>query len=136
MAKPELADDPRYATHGARGAHQAELDKLIDAWTRTHTIAEVEALLIAHGVPAGRIYRAPEMLDDPHFAAREAIIRMPHPRWGEIAMQNVFPKLSRTPGAVRSIAPQTVGQHNAEIWGGLLGLSLDEIGALTARGVV
>ena len=44
-------------------------------------------------------------------AAREAIVRLAHPRWGEVAMQNVFPKLSRTPGAVRSIAPQSVGEH-------------------------
>ena len=136
MGRSALADDPRYASHAARGAHQGELDALIDAWTQTLPIAEVEALLIAHGVPSGRIYRAPEMLDDPHFAAREAIVTLTHPRWGEVAMQNVFPKLSRTPGAVRSIAPQAVGQDNAEIWGGLLGLAKAEIESLAARGVV
>ncbi len=136
MDRPELAGDPRYATHAARGANQAELDNLISAWTRTRDIADIEATLIAHSVPAGRVYRAPEMLEDPHFAAREAIVKIPHPRWGEVAMQNVFPKLSRTPGAVRSIAPQTVGQDNAEIWGGILGLTNEEIGALTAEGVI
>lgn len=136
MGRPELADDPRYATHAARGAHQAELDGLIDAWTRTLTMAEVEALMIAHGVPAGKIYRAPEMLEDPHFAARQAIVKLTHPRWGEVAMQNVFPKLSRTPGAVRAIAPQTVGQDNAEIWGGRLGLSEAQIADLAARGIL
>lgn len=136
MDHPELADDPRYATHAARGANQAELDVLINDWTRTRDIAEVESLLIENGVPAGKVYRAPEMLEDPHFAAREAIVRMPHPRWGEVAMQNVFPKLSRTPGAVRSIAPQTVGQDNAEIWGGMLGLTNDEIATLTAKGIL
>ncbi len=136
MDRPELADDPRYATHAARGANQAELDVLINDWTRTRDIAEVESLLIENGVPAGKVYRAPEMLEDPHFAAREAIVRMPHPRWGEVAMQNVFPKLSRTPGAVRSIAPQTVGQDNAEIWGGMLGLTNDEIATLTAKGIL
>ncbi len=135
MGRPELADDPRYATHAARGDNQSELDALIGGWTATLPIAEVESLLIAHGVPAGKIYRAPEMLEDPHFAAREAIVKLPHPRWGEVAMQNVFPKLSRTPGAVRAIAPQTVGQDNAEIWGGL-GLTAEEIADLTSRGVV
>jgi crotonobetainyl-CoA:carnitine CoA-transferase CaiB-like acyl-CoA transferase len=135
MGRPDLADDPRYATHASRGEHQAELDRLIGDWTAALAIAEVEALLIAHGVPAGKIYRAPEMLEDPHFAAREAIVRLPHPRWCEVAMQNVFPKLSRTPGAVRSIAPQTVGQDNAEVWGGL-GLSAGEIAALTERGII
>jgi len=93
-------------------------------------------LLIAAGVPAGRVYRAPEMLADPHFAAREAIVTVPHPRWGEIAMQNVFPKLSRTPGAVRSIAPQTVGQDNAEVWGGMLCLDAGALATLAAKGVI
>jgi formyl-CoA transferase len=136
MGRPALADDPRYATHAARGANQAELDGLINDWTRTRDIAEVEALLIAHGVPAGRVYRAPEMLEDPHFAAREAIVTLPHPRWGEVAMQNVFPKLSRTPGAVRSIAPQTVGQDNGAVWGELLGLAETDLTALAAKGVI
>jgi formyl-CoA transferase len=136
MGQPALADDARYATHAARGANQAELDGLINVWTGARDIAEVEALLIAHGVPAGRVYRAPEMLADPHFAAREAIITLPHPRWGEVAMQNVFPKLSRTPGAVRRIAPQTVGQDNAEVWGERLGLSADALTDLAARGVI
>ena len=57
-----------------------------------------------HGVPAGLIYRAPDMLEDPHFAAREAIVAVPHPEFGELRMQNVAPKLSRTPGRVRSPA--------------------------------
>jgi formyl-CoA transferase len=136
MDQPALADDSRFATHAARGANQAELDGLINDWTRARDIEVVEAVLIENGVPAGRIYRAPEMLADPHFAAREAILTLPHPRWGEVAMQNVFPKLSRTPGAVRAIAPQTVGQDNAEIWGGLLGLSTEEIAQLAEQGVV
>jgi formyl-CoA transferase len=136
MGRPELADDPRYATHAARGERQAELDALIEGWTQGHTIAQVEALLIEAGVPAGKLYRAPEMLADPHFAAREAIVRLAHPRWGEVAMQNVFPKFSRTPGAVRSIAPQSVGQDNAAVWGDILGLGAEEMSRLTAEGVI
>jgi formyl-CoA transferase len=136
MGRPALADDPRYATHAARGKHQGELDGLINDWTRTLSIEALEAVLIEHGVPAGRVYRAPEMLNDPHFAAREAIVTMPHPRWGEIKMQGVFPKLSETPGGVRALAPQTVGEHNAEILGGRLGLSTDELTSLARDGVI
>lgn len=136
MGRPELADDPRYATHAARGEHQAELDALINAWTATLTMDALEGLLIEHGVPAGRVYRAPEMLNDPHFAAREAILTLPHPRWGEIKMQNVFPKLSETPGGVRGLAPQSVGEHNTDILGGRLGLPLDELARLTKEGVI
>ncbi len=136
MGRPELADDPRYATHAARGERQAELDALIETWTREHTIDEVEALMIEAGVPAGKLYRAPEMLADPHFAARQAIVKLAHPRWGEVAMQNAFPKLSRTPGAVRSIAPQSVGQDNEAVWGGLLGIGDQERAKLATEGVI
>ncbi len=84
------------------------------------------------GIPAGRIYRAEEMLDDPHFAAREALVDVPHPRWPGLKMQNVFPRLSRTPGAIRSIAPQSVGQDNAAVYGEL-GLSPADIAGLAER---
>jgi crotonobetainyl-CoA:carnitine CoA-transferase CaiB-like acyl-CoA transferase len=136
MGRPELADDPRYATHAARGERQAELDALIGDWTRTLSVEALEAVLIARGVPAGRVYRAPEMLNDPHFAARQAIVTLPHPRWGEISMQNAFPKLSETPGGVRSLAPQSVGEHNAEVLGGRLGLSVDDLARLAREGII
>jgi formyl-CoA transferase len=115
MGQPGLASDPRYASHGARGANQRELDALVDAWTQELTTKEVLELMDQHGVPAGLIYRAPEMLDDPHFKAREAIVSVPHPDFGELRMQNVAPKLSATPGGIRSPSP-ALGQHNDEIY--------------------
>ena len=136
MGRAELGDDPRYATHIARGEHQTELDDLINAWTRTLTIDRVDALMIEHSIPAGRVYRAPDMLTDPHFAAREAIIEVETERYGKLKMQNAFPKLSATPSGVRSAAPSKVGQHNAEIYGDLLGMNADELDALKAAGVV
>jgi crotonobetainyl-CoA:carnitine CoA-transferase CaiB-like acyl-CoA transferase len=136
MGRPELAKDARYATHGARGERQTELDQLIEAWTSGLTIDAVEALMLEHSIPAGRIYRAPDMLADPHFEAREAIVEVPHPRWRGLKMQNVFPKLSATPGAIRSIAPQSVGQDNAAVLGGLLGLGEAELAALAKDGVI
>ncbi|QUD86685.1 CaiB/BaiF CoA transferase family protein [Phenylobacterium montanum] len=136
MGLPDLADDPRYATHVARGANQIELDQRIEAWTRTLTIAEVEALMVEHSIPAGRIYSAADMIEDPHFAAREAIVEVAHPRFAGLKMQNVFPKLSATPGAIRTIAPQAVGEHNAEVLGGLLGLDADALEALHKAGAV
>jgi len=136
MGRPGLAADPRYVDHVSRGRHQRELDELIEAWTMTLTVAEVEAAMIAHSIPAGKIYRAPEMLEDPHFAAREAIIEIEHPTLGAVKMQNVFPKLSDTPGSVRSCAPATVGQDNEEIYGALLGLRPAELADLRERGVI
>ena len=136
MGQPELATNPRYATHLARGHNQVELDARINVWTKQHTIAEVEGLMIAHSVPAGKVYRAPEMLADPHFKAREAIIEVQTERFGRLKMQNVVPRLSDTPSSVRSPAPSIVGQHNAEIYGGLLGMTDGELAALKGAGII
>ncbi|WP_332682482.1 CaiB/BaiF CoA transferase family protein [Bosea sp. (in: a-proteobacteria)] len=135
MSRPELAQDPRYASHGARGQNQVELDALIGNWTVTLEAAELERLLDGEGVPAGRIYRAPDMLADPHFAAREAIVRLAHPVLGELAMQNVFPRLSDTPGFVRAPGPD-LGGDNRAILRELLGLGEDEIARLVGLGVI
>lgn len=135
MNRADLATDPRYATHSARGAHQVELDILIAAWTSKLPAVELEQLLETHAIPAGRIYRAPEMLADPHFAAREAIIRLAHPVLGDLAMQNVFPQLSETPGFVRAPGPE-LGDHNHAILSGLLGLADEEIARLVHLGIV
>ena len=92
-------------------------------------------LLHESGIPAGLIYRAADMLTDPHFAARDAIVRMMHPEFGEMPMQNVVPRLSATPGSVRTLGPE-LGQHNAEIYGELLKLTSDQTAALVAAGVI
>ena len=135
MDKPELATDPRFAKHAARGVNQAELDDLIAAWTVTRTALELQALMDNHSVPGGQIYTAKEMLADPHFRARQSIIGVPDPVLGEVLMQNVFPRLSATPGGIDWTGP-TLGQHNQAVFGGLLGKSEDEIAALRAQGVV
>ena len=135
MGQPELSSDPRYSSHGARGAHQAELDGRVEAWTSTLSTREVLDLMDRHGVPAGLIYRPPDMLDDPHFKARDAIVSVPHPDFGELRMQNVAPKLSETPGSIRSPSPE-MGQHNDEVYRGLLGLDDARYAALKAAKVV
>ena len=136
MGEPELADDPRYTSHIARGHNQLELDARINVWTGRHSVAEVEALMIEHSIPAGKVYRAPEMIADPHFQAREAIVEVETERFGTLKMQNVVPRLSATPSSIRSPAPSKVGQHNAEIWGGLLGIDAAERDRLAAANVI
>ena len=136
MGRPELGDDPRYATHLARGERQTELDDLINAWTANYTIDEVDALMIEHSIPAGRVYRAPDMIADPHFQARAAIIEVETETRGPLKMQSTFPRLSVTPSSVRRPAPSVVGQHNAEVYGDLLGMAPAELEALAAAGVI
>ncbi|MDN5765103.1 MAG: CoA transferase [Humibacillus sp.] len=135
MGEPELADDPRYATHSARGESMEELDGRIARWSSTIPADELLERLHGGGVPAGRIFRARDMFADPHFAAREAIVRLTHPELGEFAMHNVVPKLSESPGAVRRVGPE-LGEHNEEIYHHLLGLSADDIASLHSAGVI
>lgn len=115
MGQPELAADPRYATHLARGERQEELDALIGQWTSTLTIAELEDKMIAASVPAGRVYDPEDMMADPHFAARDALVTVEDSETGPVTMQGIFPKLSATPGTIRRNAPRSVGQDNDEV---------------------
>ena len=135
MGRPELSKDERYATHTARGARQKELDDLIADWTRTIDAGPLEQLMEQFGIPSGKIYRTPEMLEDAHFRAREAIVKTMHPKFGELRMQNVAPKLSRTPGGIHSPAPE-LGQHSDEIYRSLLGFDSGRIADLRARGII
>lgn len=121
MDQPELASDPRYATHLARGEHQEELDELIGRWTVTLTVEELEEKMLAASVPAGRIFDTEDMMRDPHYAAREAVVTVDDPERGPITMQGVFPKLSATPGTIRRPAPSSIGQDNDEVLGRWLG---------------
>jgi len=135
MGRTELAADPAYADHQARGRHQKELDELIGQWTSRLPTRDVLALMDEHGVPAGLIYRAPEMLSDPHFAAREAIVSVKHPEYGDLKMQNVAPKLSETPGSIRSIAPG-LGEHNDEVYLELMNMERSRYAALKEKRVI
>jgi formyl-CoA transferase len=135
MGQPELAADPRYATHSARGANQEELDDRIADWSRTLDAATLEAKMEEHAIPAGRIFRAPDMLADPHFRARRSIVEVMHKKFGAMAMQNVAPRLSETPGEVRHTGPE-LGEHNAEVLQGILGLDAGTIERLAAAKVI
>lgn len=136
MGRPELSDDPRYATHVARGENQVELDAIINDWTRTKTASDVETQMIEHAVPVGKIYRAKEMLEDPHYADREAIIELPYERYGSVKMQGVFPKMSKTQGEVRWAGPEKLGAHTEEVLTELLDLSPSQVAKLRESGIV
>jgi len=135
MGAPELATDPRYAGHADRGAHQAELDDLIGSWTATLTGDDLLALLEQHGVPAGRIYTAADMLADPHYAARDMIVRVVNAAGRSLPAAGVVPKFSRSrPDA--PVAGPPLGRDTDEILRTLAGASSAELDILAARGAV
>lgn len=105
MGQPGLATDDRYATHGARGENMVELDERIGEWTATLTAAELLAVLERHGVPAGQIYTAREMLDDPHYLARGMVQRVVAAQGWEVPVTGVVPRFTDTPGTIRSAGP-------------------------------
>lgn len=136
MGQPELADDPRFRDHQARGRNQAEIDAIIGEWTRTKPAKELVDELAEVAVPAGPTYRAKDMLEDPHFQARESVTRVDDATLGRpIAMQNVFPRLSASPGTIRHTGPG-LGQHTKQVLTEWLGYDDDEIARLDAAGVI
>ncbi len=135
MGMRELADDERYRAHLARGENQQELDEVIAAWTRQFDTEELLILLEENGVPAGKMYRAPDMLDDPHYRARQSIIEVDHARYENLKMQNVFPRFSTTPGSVNWPGPD-LGRHNDEVYSGLLGYDESRLEMLKENGII
>jgi crotonobetainyl-CoA:carnitine CoA-transferase CaiB-like acyl-CoA transferase len=136
MGQPGLADDPRFVTHVARGNNAAELDGLIGDWTRTLTKQQLGEVLDEHGVVCGPIYTIADIAADEHFKARDMILRREDPRFGDIAVPGVAPKLSETPGDVAWLGADRPGAHNEAIYGELLGVSASELASLEADGVI
>lgn len=136
MGQPELASDERFSSHTARGSNMELLDEIINDWTKTKTMAEVDQITQDAGVPAGKIYRAPEMLDDPHYKARAAIVDTPSEEWPQLKMQNVFPKMSKTQGEIRWPGNTTLGAHNQEVYGGELGIEDAELHRMREASII
>jgi len=135
VGHPEWAEEDRYATHHARGENMAELDEKISAWTRERSVEEVLDAMAEAGVPSGKVFTAKDMVEDEHYAARENVVTVEDPEIGAFPMQNVVPRLSDTPGEVRWTGP-TLGQHNEEIYGDVLGLDAKELAELQERGTI
>ncbi|MDP2009845.1 MAG: CaiB/BaiF CoA-transferase family protein [Phenylobacterium sp.] len=135
MGRPELAKDPKFVDHASRGVNQGELDDIIADWTKDFALADLLTLLEADGIPSGRIFRAPDMLENEQFQARDTIVETDHPVFGKIKMQGAFPKMSETPGKVRWPGP-TLGQHTDEVLTGLAGLDAARVAELRAKGIV
>ena len=135
MDRADLKTDPKFVDHASRGANQHELDGIVADWTARFDLPALLNLLQDKGIPASRVFRAPDMLEDPQFAAREAIVSVPHPVFGQVRMQNAFPKLSATPGRVRWPGP-ALGEHTDEVLAARAGLSAEQIAALRTDGVI
>ena len=136
IGKPELADDPKFATHLARGENQDEIEGIVGEWARERTAREIDETLNRAGVICGPIYTIADIFEDPQYQARDMLLRHVDPEFGEYIGPGIVPKLSRTPGAVRWSASWEEGSHNEEVYGDLLGLEDEELGSLREEGVL
>ena len=133
MNRPDLARD--WETLAAREANRALVDDTVGAWTATMDRADLMALCERQQVPCGPVYAIDEIFEDPHYAARGNIWRMTDPRVGDLALPNVVPRLSDTPGQVAWAGP-ALGAHNDDIFKDRLGLDDAEMERLRALGVI
>lgn len=127
MNQPELATNPKYSTHSARGENMKELDLLIEKWTKTLSSKDALEILAEKGVPSGSIYSAEDIVKDPHYQAREMIITKEHPELGDFPMPGIVPKLGRTPGEVKFVGAEIMGKHNEEVYKNLLGYDKEKL---------
>lgn len=135
MGMPELAADPRYDTNVNRCERVEELNAIVAKWIKSNDVPSVCKSLDEQGVAYGIILSIADIMKDPHMQARENIVTVEHPRIGPIKMPGSVPKLSATPARPIAAAP-ALGEHNEEIFRGLLGMSDAEFRALSVAGVI
>ena len=136
IGRPELNDDPRFADNRARVEHIDEVDAIVGGWIGARTAEEVLQRFDEFECACAPVYDITGILSDPHFQARETVTTVSDPELGPIKMQNVVPKFSRTPGAIRWSAPTHMGHHNEEIYGRQFGLSPQKLAELKEKGVI
>ncbi|MDV3126683.1 CoA transferase [Mycobacterium sp. 21AC1] len=137
MGRPELATDDRFVNHVARGRNQDELDKIIGDWAAQHQPADIISTLSEAGVISGPINTVAEVVNDPQLRARGMIAD----HWDDRIERNIkgpgiVPVLSESPGTIRNGGSARPGQHNDEVYTGLLGYSTDELETLRTEGVL
>jgi crotonobetainyl-CoA:carnitine CoA-transferase CaiB-like acyl-CoA transferase len=135
MGEPKLAGDDAWGTLAHRERDRAKVDAYVGAWTSTYDRAELMQVCEKSQVPCGPVYSIDEIFDDPQYAARGNILMMKDERVGELAIPNLVPRLSDTPGEVRSLGP-SLGAHNDEVYQQLLGLTAEAMKQLEAKGVI
>jgi crotonobetainyl-CoA:carnitine CoA-transferase CaiB-like acyl-CoA transferase len=135
IKRPELIEDPRFITEEDRCTNRSQLRKIIEKWLRDFTADEAIVLLRDHGVGVAEILDYKQVLESDQTKDRDLIQPIVHPIAGEIEVPGFGPKFSETPGGVRTPAP-TLGEHNEEVYSGLLGYSLEQIKEFEKEGII
>jgi len=134
IGRPDLGNDPGLASNAGRVARVDEIDAAIEAFTQTRSVSEILDLMAKARVPAGRVYTVKDIAQDPHYRARDMILRQTARDGYDVEVPGIVPKLLATPGTVRSPAPRLGGDTDAVLREA--GFSGDDIAALRSKGVV
>jgi crotonobetainyl-CoA:carnitine CoA-transferase CaiB-like acyl-CoA transferase len=134
IGRPDMIADPRFRTNSDRVANGEECEAPLAAFIKARTLAQALAAFEKAEVTAAPVYDIDQFLDDPHVQAREIVVELPDAEMGSVPMHNIVPRLSETPGAIRTAAPD-LGQHNDEILGGI-GVDKAELAALRERKII
>ncbi len=135
IGREDLLADPRYANNQQRMQHQPELNAIVADWIGARPARDVVRELSEAGVAVAPVYSNRDIAQDPHFSFRNAITKVEDADFGSVAVPCVVPRLSGTPGEARTAGP-AAGAHNAEVYGGWLGLSENEQAKLRRDGVI
>jgi crotonobetainyl-CoA:carnitine CoA-transferase CaiB-like acyl-CoA transferase len=135
IERPDLATCPEYVEHVARQERATEIDDLVSAWVGKHTLDDAMAVFLDEGVAAAPVYNARQLLADEHLCARGTFVVIDDPELGAVTVQAPIAMLSETPGRIRHLGPR-LGADNDAVYGGLLGMDADRLGALRAAGTI
>ena len=134
IGRPDLGNDPLLADNPGRVEHVEEIDRAIESWTQERLVAQVLEVLAQARVPAGRVYTAKDIVEDPHYRARDMILSQTTRDGHTLEVPGIVPKLMGTPGSIRSSAPRLGDDTDAVLHE--LGMDADRIAALRAQKVV
>jgi crotonobetainyl-CoA:carnitine CoA-transferase CaiB-like acyl-CoA transferase len=134
IGRDDMNSDPKFRTNTDRVANRAEVDAIVGGWIGERTLDECMEVFDRENVTVAPVYNIAQIMDDPHFQQRQINVELPDEEMGTVAMHNVVPRLSRTPGGFRRPAPK-LGEHNEEILG-RIGIGADEVATLKEKGVL
>lgn len=135
IGQPQLVSDERFTPRGHLLQNHAAIHAILGAWVAERTLEQCQTTLDKFGVPATKVYLMEDIVGDPHFAARHQVVPVESIEYGHVLQPGVVPLLTDTPGRISGRAPK-LGEHNDEVFRGLLGMTKAEIEGLVAAGVV
>ncbi|WP_047153423.1 CaiB/BaiF CoA transferase family protein [Aneurinibacillus tyrosinisolvens] len=135
MDREDMLSDEKFYTNSKRLENNEETNGIVADWIRTKDRDDLFEKLDEHGVPVSPILNIKDIFEHPQYKARENIVSVSHPRLGEIKVPGIVPKFEKTPGSIRSIAPD-LGEHNVEVLQEMLGLTETEIKELERKNII